>query len=76
MATDIYLVWQDNGYEFDSPSHSEWIAGIFTEERYAMLFLYDNGFEGQPGTYYWNGPQCAWVERRKLHDTYVHMGDH
>lgn len=75
--TDIYIVWEDNGYEFDSPNHVEWIAAIFTEERYAMLYLYDNGFEGSPtDRFYWNGPCCAWVERHDLYDTYMHLGDH
>lgn len=71
VATKIYLVWADNGYEFDSPCHVEYIAGIFTEEGYAQLFLYDNGFELGADGQYWKGPLLAWIEPHDLWDTYM-----
>lgn len=67
----VYIVFVDNGYEFGTPQHEESIVGIFTEEVYAELFLFDNGFQDKGSEGFWRGREFGWIERHEIHDSYI-----
>lgn len=67
----VYIVFADNGYEFGNPNHEDGIVGVFTNEVYAELFLFDNGFQDRDSEGFWRGREFAWIERHELHDSYI-----
>lgn len=68
----VYVVFADNGYEFDNPQHEDSVVGVYTDEVYAQLALYDNGFQDRDNAgNYWRGRELAWIEKHELHDSYV-----
>lgn len=72
MKTEcVYIVLIDNGYEFGNPKHEESIAGVFTEEVYAELFLFGKGFQDKDSDGFWLGRKFAWIERYEINDSYI-----
>lgn len=72
MKTEcVYIVFIDNGYEFGNPKHEESIAGVFTEEVYAELFLFGKGFQDKDYDGFWQGREFAWIERYDINDSYI-----
>lgn len=68
----VYIVFADNGYEFDNPQHEDSIVGVYTDEVYAQLALYDNGFQDRDEAgNYWRGRKMAWVEKHEVHSSYI-----
>lgn len=72
MKTEyVYIAFIDNGYEFGNPKHEESIAGVFTEEIYAELFLFGKGFQDKDSDGFWLGRKFAWIERYEINDSCI-----
>lgn len=72
MKTEcVYIAFIDNGYEFGNPKHEESIAGVFTEEVYAELFLFGKGFQDKDSDGFWKGREFAWIECYKVNDSCI-----
>mgnify|MGYP000855189557 CR=1 FL=1 len=67
----VYIAFADNGYEFGNPKHEDSILGVFTEEVYAELFLFDKGFQDRDSEGFWRGREFAWIERHEICDSYI-----
>ena len=71
LAGCVYIAFADNGYEFGNPKHEDKILGVFTEEVYAELFLFDKGFQDKDPEGFWRGREFAWIERHEICDSYI-----
>ena len=71
LAGCVYIAFADNGYEFGNPKHEDKILGVFTEEVYAELFLFDKGFQDKDPEGFWRGREFSWIERYEICDSYI-----